>query len=141
MPGKYFKDNAKTILEQFHRLKMKFPNWETEIKNNLLITEGFVQPTPISINYNVKISYKLNSRPDVQVLSPKLISIDNETAIPHIYPGQKLCLYYPRYAEWSKKAFVADTIINWTSLWLYYYEMWHSTKQWLGGGIHLSAKK
>ena len=31
---------------------------------------------------------------------------------------------------------IADTILPWTSLWLYFYELWHATGQWLGGGEH-----
>jgi hypothetical protein len=30
---------------------------------------------------------------------------------------------------------VADTTVPWTALWLYHYEVWHATGEWLGGGI------
>jgi hypothetical protein len=37
---------------------------------------------------------------------------------------------------------IATTIIPWLSLWLYYYEVWHATGEWMGGGIeHGDATK
>ena len=34
-----------------------------------------------------------------------------------------------------------ETIVPWASLWLYYYEVWHATGEWLGGGEHPIARK
>lgn len=31
---------------------------------------------------------------------------------------------------------IANTILPWTSLWLYYYEIWLGTGKWEGGGDH-----
>lgn len=31
---------------------------------------------------------------------------------------------------------IANTIIPWTIEWLYYYELWLATGEWLGGGDH-----
>ena len=31
---------------------------------------------------------------------------------------------------------IANTIIPWTVEWLYYYELWQATGEWLGGGEH-----
>ncbi|MGH8092034.1 MAG: hypothetical protein ACREIF_00990 [Chthoniobacterales bacterium] len=30
---------------------------------------------------------------------------------------------------------LADTIVPWTSRWLYFYEIWLATGEWMGGGI------
>ena len=35
----------------------------------------------------------------------------------------------------------AETIVPWACLWLYYYEVWHATGEWLGGGLHPSARR
>jgi hypothetical protein len=32
--------------------------------------------------------------------------------------------------------FLADTVVPWTSEWLFFYEVWHATGLWLGGGTH-----
>lgn len=50
--------------------------------------------------------------------------------------NENLCLYHPKYREFNGTDFLCDTIIPWTSLWLYYYEVWHLTDEWLGGGEH-----
>jgi len=34
-----------------------------------------------------------------------------------------------------------ETIVPWACLWLYYYEVWHTTGEWLGGGLHPSARR
>lgn len=51
--------------------------------------------------------------------------------------GQKtLCLYRPSKNEWDSPMSLADTVLPWTSLWLFYYEIWLATGEWLGGGEH-----
>ena len=30
---------------------------------------------------------------------------------------------------------IATSIVSWLVLWLYYYEIWRVTGEWLGGGI------
>ena len=64
--------------------------------------------------------------------------------VPHCYKRHyknkeneyvKICLYYPKYKEWTKDMYISDTIIPWAIEWLYYYEYWRLTGKWLGGGI------
>lgn len=64
------------------------------------------------------------------VLSPALESRPGER-LPHVYPGNALCLYYEQEFVGSED-FIADTIVPWTSEWLYFYEHWMSTGLWLG---------
>lgn len=96
---------------------------------------GLVKPSGMSDEYQVKVVYRLGEAPQVWVLSPELRDRPDGTPIPHVYPGPRPCLYLPRSGEWHPGMFIADTIIPWTSLWLYYYEVWHATGEWLGGGI------
>ena len=53
----------------------------------------------------------------------------------------RICLY--RYSEFNVYKLLADTIIPWTVEWLYFYELWLATGEWLGGGEHpdLDRKK
>jgi hypothetical protein len=36
---------------------------------------------------------------------------------------------------------IATTLIPWTALWLYYYELWLDTGKWLGPSSHASDSK
>ena len=47
--------------------------------------------------------------------------------------GDELCLYYGN--QWDPGELIATTIVPWTSEWLEYYELWHATGLWLGGGV------
>ena len=46
----------------------------------------------------------------------------------------RICLY--RYSEFNSSKLLANTIIPWAIEWLYYYELWLATGEWLGGGEH-----
>ena len=101
-----------------------------------LVWEGSVNPSSETEIYQIRIRYKLGtSRPNVHVLKP-VLRTRNSDPIPHTYPDNELCLYRGEYGEWNGTMWIADTILPWTSLWLYFYELWHATGQWLGGGEH-----
>ncbi len=89
----------------------------------------------------MRVSYRLGSVPEVEVLQPRLQGLSNGSPIPHVYPGNRPCVYLPRSGEWNPSMFIGDTIVPWVALWLYYYEMWHATGQWLGGGVHSDDKE
>lgn len=74
---------------------------------------------------------------DIFVVNPKIELYENNRRVPHMYSDGSLCLYYPKYNEWNYTDSWAETLIPWTSLWLFYYEIWIETGEWLGGGIHL----
>lgn len=132
---KFFKKNPISIAKQSAKLKLDFPNFHLTHNTNKSFTAiGLIQPTPLSTNYKVKITYTLGSRPNVFILSPD-ISI-SKRKIPHTYPNNELCLFYPKYKEWTKYDYISDKIVPWITDWLYYYEIWLITDKWLGGGIH-----
>ena len=60
---------------------------------------------------------------------------DDADYLPHTYPGNELCLFYP--GEWQHDRFLAVTIVPWTAEWLLHYEIWLATGEWTGGGRHL----
>jgi hypothetical protein len=41
---------------------------------------------------------------------------------------------WPGNPEWNVMSLIADTTIPWTAEWLFYYEAWVITGEWLGGG-------
>jgi hypothetical protein len=136
MANKYFGKKAINLGNQVLGMKKYFPAFECNWKGGVVIWTGTIRPSAISESYKIKICYSLNKVPRVWVISPELVKGPNGEKIPHIYSKNELCLYYPKYWEWNKNMVIAETILPWSSLWLYYYELWHATGQWLGGGIH-----
>lgn len=86
----------------------------------------------MSRRYTVRIFYRLGRNRDVYIVAPQLLLHPTATALPHTYPGDKLCLHLP--GEWSADMYIAHTTVPWTSEWLFYYELWLITGQWNGGG-------
>jgi hypothetical protein len=135
-----FKPRQKTVIEQVSAIKSKFKGFSVTFGRNMLKAKGILQPTSRSNQYKVEVTYHLNTPPVVKVLNPVLKHSSKGEPIPHIYPGNKLCLYRPKYREFKSSDLLADTILPWASLWLYYYEIWHATGKWMGGGEHPGQK-
>jgi hypothetical protein len=93
---------------------------------------GELQPAALSDKYMVRIQYTFGRRPRVFVLRPTLQARVARERIPHTFSDGSLCLHVRE--DWTPAMFIADTIVPWTSLWLYYYEVWHAIGEWLGGG-------
>lgn len=102
-----------------------------------MIWQGKLKPTPFSQSYLIQVKYALKNRPNVFVLEPEL----TEENIPHRFADDSLCLFRYKYRDWDYTMRIADTIIPWTSLWLYYYEQWLVNGEWLGGGDHPNGKE
>lgn len=104
-----------------------------------LIWEGELQPTTLSIIYDIRVKYNIGCNPDIYVLRPYPLQLAKDaTKIPHTYnhEEQHLCLYHRRMNEWNESKMIAKTIIPWTSEWLLHYEIWVTTGTWHGGGVH-----
>jgi hypothetical protein len=86
------------------------------------------------VTYRVRIEYRQGDSPKVHVLSPELRLAPGATKLPHIYPGDRLCLFFPGKGEWDEEMSLAHAVIPWISEWLFFYEIWFATGQWLGGG-------
>jgi len=104
-----------------------------------LIWEGKLQPTNLSITYDIRVEYNIGCNPNIYVLSPSPLPLAKDaTKLPHTYNHEKqhLCLYHRLMNEWNERKMIAKTIIPWTSEWLLHYEIWVTTGTWHGGGIH-----
>jgi hypothetical protein len=104
-----------------------------------LIWEGKLQPSGLSITYDIRIEYSMGKDPDIYVINPKPLSLaEDAKKLPHTYDHDKqhLCLYHRRMNEWNECKMIAKTIVPWTSEWLLHYEIWVVTGTWYGGGIH-----
>jgi hypothetical protein len=128
-----------SLIVQAKKLQSYFPYSKYSVKQNVLIWKGYLQPTYLSPKYFVKVVYHREKHPNVYVLEPKpLMLAEGKSKLEHVYDTDKqhLCIYYKRAKEWNETMFIADTIIPWTSEWLYHYEIWVATGTWHGGGIH-----
>jgi len=125
----YVKAKKLNVAQQRLRMKSLHPQFElNELALSRAAWVGLVKPSPLSESYLIRISYEMYDRPRVFVLFPKLKRREDNQPIPHTYQGKELhlCLYYPRANEWHAGKYIADTILPWISLWLFYYEAWHS---------------
>jgi len=117
-----------------------FRTISSKVNHNKLVWVGNIKPTQLSEIYTIEIIYKKGRAPQVFVRDPKLKVLGGKLP-PHIYSKKNLCLFYPPNNEWDSTKLISKTIIPWTSLWLFYYEIWLSTGEWLGGGYHPAKKK
>lgn len=127
----------KTIAEQVASMRYKYPHFTTDFNSHSSMkVTGLLKPTSRSDTYEFVLKYNLTDSPKTKIVSPVLMKNDKGEEAPHLYTNENLCLYHPQYREFNRTDFLSDTIIPWTSLWLYYYEVWHLTGEWLGGGEH-----
>jgi hypothetical protein len=113
-------------LQDLH-VRRFFPGFKFKWERGVAVWKGTLQPQELSPVYHVVIQYNHNKVPKVKVISPKL-----HPKAPELYGDGALCLYWPKEWRWSPDELVAKTIIPWTAGWLYYYELWLDTGQWLG---------
>lgn len=135
----YFNSSGINLATQRINLN-KFRPLKASKNPNILIWVGEIQPTPLSEVYTIKMEYKKNKTPKIFVENPKLMRRHGKIP-PHLYDDWSLCLHYPKNNEWTPNKLLSKTIIPWTSLWLYYYEIWLATGEWHGGGIHPPKRK
>lgn len=121
--------------EQLAFMKLWWPDFATSVRRGRLTSVGDLMPSEMSATYTVQITMQGGNRPEVRVLSPKLKARGEDELIPHMYGQERLCLYLPGAGQWSAEKPIAVTIVPWTSLWLYFYEVWRATGEWLGGGV------
>jgi hypothetical protein len=139
--GKEFTIKDKTVAEQLSAIRSKYPQFQTAfVSHSGLKVTGALQPTSRSAAYNFVLKYNLTDSPKIKIVSPELKKNEKGEDAEHLYPNGYLCLYQPKYREFIRTDLLTDTIIPWTSLWLYHYEVWHLTGEWLGGGEHPKAK-
>lgn len=117
---------------QFTAIRAVLPAATGKVGSGELDCVMLIQPSPASQTYTVCLRYQNRQRPHVTVIDPQLTLHPEAQALPHVYPGDELCLYYP--GEWRYDMLLATTILPWTAEWLMHYELWLITGRWTGGG-------
>lgn len=142
MGSKYLRQPPMPVTQQIVRMRTLYPNLAmTSWHSGLIRWSGELRPTDMSDQYLVSIEYRLKERPKVYVLAPELRKHENGEGIPHLFSDGTLCLYLTNSGEWKPQDAIAETTVPWTSLWLYHYEVWHATGEWMGGGVHPRRRK
>jgi hypothetical protein len=88
---------------------------------------GTLQPTLRSPKYLVKVTYRPYIAPKVEVIAPQL-RLNPE----HTFSDGSLCLFFPKDHTWSGENLLSKTILLWTAEWLYCYEIWLASGEWIG---------
>lgn len=132
---------ALTLPQQIGAISAAWPAYDCSIARNTLVIRGAVRPTPICREYRVRLRYPLGKPVRVEVEDPLLRPREPGGKIPHVYGKDWPCLYLPKRREWKPSMAIADTILPWLHVWLFHYEIWHATGEWLGGGVHPSSRR
>jgi hypothetical protein len=121
-----------SVTQQAIRVAGKWPGQpRPRVRRGALEWVGQLQPTSLSPSYTVSLTYKTGSPPKVHIRNP-ILDPGLREALPHVYEGDRLCLYTP--GEWDESMWLSETIIPWTAEWLFHYEIWRATGRWEGGG-------
>jgi len=126
-----------SVHEQYAYMRQICPGFKCKVQNGSLICVGTIQPFPFTESYAVRITYRVGASPKIYVDTPALRRREPSERIPHTYEGDRPCLFFPPdESEWSSRKVIAQTIVPWLAMWLFYYEIWLSTGEWQGGGTH-----
>lgn len=144
--GRYFKSPPLSLIQQKVALCSAYKGVCCSIdkRKNKLFWSGKIKPTALSKEYMVILVYHPGKSPRVWVVGDELEKLDDPN-FPHKYDIDaeskmvRICLY--RYSEFNSSKLLANTIIPWTVEWLYFYELWLATGEWLGGGEHPDVGK
>ncbi|MCB9841669.1 MAG: hypothetical protein H6812_00255 [Phycisphaeraceae bacterium] len=114
--------------------------WDKKIKPWYRVIDGrrwlcfdcFLQPTPSSDTYEVRVRYTFGVRPYVFVVSPQPVKEAHSQPTPHLNADGTLCLYDPAKEQWTAADPLIYTTVQWTSRWLFHYEHWLTFGEWRG---------
>lgn len=123
---------AVNLTRQLVAITAVLPDARGTVRGGELTCSFQLRPSPASRNYTVRLTYRHGRRPRVTITDPPLELRPGATALPHVYPGDELCLYLP--GQWKHHMLLASTILPWAAEWLLHYELWLVTGRWAGGG-------
>ncbi|MEZ4927906.1 MAG: hypothetical protein R3A50_16605 [Saprospiraceae bacterium] len=126
----FYEPNLPQLDWQLVFRQISFPK---DAELSVLMCDIKLRPKVMSREYWVRIIYKVGQRPLVYVKFPKL-SYRRINPLPHFNSDNTLCLYHgPK--EWDGTMLLAETIVPWSSEWLFHYEIWEGIEDWCGGGV------
>lgn len=127
-------------VQLLHLNSLRLPGAVAAYRNGSLKYLFIVQPTAISRDYELELTYSRNGSPVVRVISPNIeVLAAGSGIVPHLYERKhpvRLCLYLPKTREWGSEMILAHTLVPWAAEWLFHFEAWLATGEWSGGGEH-----
>lgn len=120
-----------SLVQQAVALRARFPDASIKLAQKRLDCRCTLQPSSASRTYRVRITYTGLAYPKVRVTTPALDSPTGKS-LPHVFNDRSLCLHLDD--DWAPAMLIADTIVPWTSEWLFHYEIWRFNDEWYGGG-------
>jgi hypothetical protein len=132
----FFHQRGPSFDQQVYRMSVLWPELSLLRTRRQVeaVWKGIVRPSPISEEYVVSLRYCPTLNPEARVIAPELEVREGFKDLPHINPDGSVCLHV--LGDWQSWMYVADYIVPWISAWLYFYEVWHATGYWQGGGTH-----
>jgi hypothetical protein len=141
MATRFDRVHTKGVGEQLAMIRLAHPTFRASVRDGLLVCRGTIKPTDLNRRYRVRIEYRAKSPPTLVVEDPPLRRRQPDEKIPHTYEEDRPCVYLPSTGEWRSDKYIAHTIVPWLSTWLFFYEVWRATGEWLGGGIHPEVRQ
>ena len=78
-------------------------------------------------HYHLNIIYLHTDAPKIYIRIPSL-----HENTPHLYKDSSLCLYHPSEFVWDDTKSIAQDLIPWVYMWVFYYERWLEFGEWFG---------
>ena len=114
--------------KQIAKMRKLFPQFRGRvIANSGVVWTGTLRPLDTSTTYQVRVHHTAGEAPKVFVDAPAL-----QKGAPHRYSDGSLCLSWHKDWSWSPQAVMAETLVPWAAMWLFFYELWIVTGEWLG---------
>ncbi|KXO01117.1 hypothetical protein LS48_01180 [Aequorivita aquimaris] len=134
--GNLIKDSKNYIAAHIQKqfIEDNFPWLWTMVKDGKLLGKGKIKPNGCKKEYELLVEYDINRtgrKERVFVLNDNKIQFGNT---PHLYPGNSLCLYYPKDLPLFLDLNFVD-VIPWISEWLVMYELWNKYGVWLADEV------
>lgn len=140
MASRFLPKHPLSLAAQTARMAAQWPVFTHLIRRGEAEWIGALTPWALGETYCIRVRFKSGKAPRVHVVEPQLRPREPGGQVPHTYSGNALCLYRPRNREWNSSLAIAETIIPWSCEWLYFYEVWLVTGEWLGGGEHPTSR-
>lgn len=135
MAGNFHSTKPLSIGQQIAIMRMRWREFDVRRRDGRMLATGKLRPTAMNAEYHIRMEYGWPHYPGVYVNYPRLRGRKGVRP-PHLYPHDRLCLFWPVNREWNGSMYIADTIIPWAAEWLIFYESWLVTGEWQGGGEH-----
>jgi hypothetical protein len=114
---------------QVQAMRARYPQFlAKKNKNGEIIFTGQLQVKPELPVYTLRVIYRGDDSPQIFILEPVPLP-----DAPHIYGNTgSLCLYHKNNYSWNERRLIATEIMGWTAGWIYFYEYWLQTGDWVG---------